>query len=220
MSSEFPMSWYCATALVKVRCEMSFLEADRRVTSGDEDPSANFKTRLFGFDKDQVRACLQNMARDYAQAVEQITWLTRELKSAEESSREAVRQDITTAQIAQVLSSAHRLADDLAAQAEKSAQQLLWDAQNEAAQFRNQAEADASALTTTANTRLAAIEMQIEQMLEQRASVHEALMRAAARLDGIANDMRQAMTPADESDGRSSEVEGAGVRRAIPARVP
>lgn len=191
---------------------MSFLEMGLSVSTDHEDPSATFRTRPLGFDKDQVRACLQNMIRDYAQAVEQITWLTSELKSAEAAGKETVRQEITTAQMAQVLASAHRVADDLVAQAEKTAQQLLWDAQNEAAQLRNQAEADASALASTATARLTAIELQIERMLEQRASVHDVLMRAADRLDGIANDMRQAMATADQAELRPENAEAAGVR--------
>ena len=172
------------------------------------DPCATFRTRPIGFDRDQVRACLQNMISDYTRAVEQITWLTNELKSAESTRRDAVRSEMSTTQLTQVLASAHRVAEDLTAQAQERARRILLEAQEEAAHLRSQAEADASALAGTAAARLETIEGDIVRMTEQHRAVQIAVSRAADRLNRIANEMRAAaeatdLAPADDP----SEIE-------------
>jgi cell division septum initiation protein DivIVA len=159
------------------------------------DPDATFRTRLLGFDKEQVRACLLNVAGDYAEAVRQIEWLTGQLKSGETSGKQGVRQEIMAAQVGQILASAHRVAEDVRVEAENAARQRLREAQEEAAQLRNQAEADASALASTAAAQLARLEAEIERMTALRQSVQATLNRAADRLNQIANDMRQGEAP-------------------------
>ena len=155
------------------------------------DPDATFRTRLLGFDKEQVRACLLNVDGDYAEAVRQIEWLTGQLKSGETPGKQGVRQEIMAAQVGQILASAHRVAEDVRVEAENAARQRLREAQEEAAQLRNQAEADASALASTAAAQLARLEAEIERMTALRQSVQATLNRAADRLNQLANEMRQ-----------------------------
>ena len=159
------------------------------------DPDSTFRTRLLGFDKEQVRACLQSVASDYAEAVRQIQWLTGQLKSIDAPGKQGVRQEIMAAQVGQILASAHRVAEDVRAEAENAAKHRLREAQEEAAQLRNQAEADASALASTAAAQLARLEAEIERMTALRQSMQPTLNRTADRLNQIANDMRQAEAP-------------------------
>jgi hypothetical protein len=165
----------------------------------DEDLTAHFRTRLFGFDKNEVRACLENVVSDHTQAAEQISWLTAELKSREAGDKLKVQQEITAAQIAQVLASAHRVAADVKAEAERAANQAIVDAQQEAAHLRSQAEADASALTDSAAHRAAALEAEIESMEARREAVQAALNQAATRLNEIAELLRRATTSPDRN---------------------
>jgi cell division septum initiation protein DivIVA len=177
---------------------------------------ATFRTRLFGFDKEEVRACLQNLATDQLDAQRQIEQLTAALQAAESGLPRPVAsghpvqavQTVqplpheaappSTHQVERLLASAQRVADDVRIEAEREAQQLLRRAQEEAAQLRSQAAADASALASTASARLASIETEIGQMLERRRAVQAVLERAADRLAEIATEMRQAAAPAEE----------------------
>lgn len=161
------------------------------------DANAMFRTRLFGFDKDQVRVCLQNMAADYTRAAEQIAWLKAELSSAEASSKQIARQEMTAGQVAQVLASASRVAEEIRIEAEKTANQALHEAQQEAVRLRTQAEADASELTSTAARRLTELEAEIQVMLERRQSVQMSLNRVADRLSKIAHSMRHLVESED-----------------------
>ena len=172
----------------------------------DADPSGMFRTRMFGFDKEQVRACLQQASSEYARALEQITWLTQELKAAEEAAKERARQEMPASQIAGVLTSANRVAEDVKAEAERAAAELRRDAQDEARQIRSQAETDASALVGTASARLQSVRAEIEDMLARREAVQHALDRAAERLVEIANDMRAAVTTTPAEDISSDAV--------------
>jgi cell division septum initiation protein DivIVA len=174
------------------------------VSITDADPTAMFRTRPFGFDKEQVTACLQQASSEYARALEQITWLTKELQAAEEASKDRARQEMPASQIAGVLASANRVAEDMKTQAEQAAAALRREAQEDARQIRSQAEADATALVGTASARRQDLQAEIEDMLARREAVQIALDRAAERLVEIANDMRGAVR-AEPTDDVSIE---------------
>jgi cell division septum initiation protein DivIVA len=160
-------------------------------------PVAAFRTRILGFDKEEVRVCLQNLMRDYDEARKEIDRLTAELKTFD-LARRAAPQEMTVVQVERLLASAQRVAEDVRIDSENGAQQILREAQAEAAQLRTQAETDASALIRTASTRLQTLEVEIEQLVERRQAVHALLERAADRLNEIAQEMREtALAPAE-----------------------
>jgi DivIVA domain-containing protein len=165
------------------------------------DPTAIFRTKAFGYDKDQVRSFLEQAASDYSRALEEVAWLRQELADA--NAKAAPQQpDMPTAQFAQVLASAHRVAADLRQEAELAASQMRREAHDEALHLRQQAEADASALVRTASARLEEIKADIEKLTAWRGAVQRALGQTADRLNEIAGDMRGAVAsvPADAPD--------------------
>lgn len=154
-------------------------------------PVATLRTRLLGYDKEDVRICLQNLARDYEEARRQIERLTVELSAYATGAGQPIPQETVGVQVERVLSSAHRIAEEVRTDAEISARELLRAAQDEAAELRKHAEADAAALTRTAAARLAELEAEIQEMTDRRHVVQAMLDRAADRLIEIAQDMRQ-----------------------------
>jgi DivIVA domain-containing protein len=166
------------------------------------DPTAIFRTKAFGYDKDQVRSFLEQAASDYARALEEVAWLRQELADAVAKGAPPQPPDMPTAQFAQVLASAHRVAADLKQEAELAAAQMRREAHDEAVHLRQQAEADASALVRTAGARLEEIKADIEKFTAWRAAVQRALGQTADRLNEIAGDMRgaAASVPADAPD--------------------
>jgi hypothetical protein len=127
------------------------------------------------------------------------------MQSREVSGNQSVQQEITGAQVAQVLASAHRVADEVRAEAERAANQTMLDAHHEAALLRSQAEADASALTNTAAQRVAELEAEIESMEGRRHAVQAELNQAATRLNEIAEDLRRVTTSADRHPSEAPE---------------
>jgi hypothetical protein len=151
-------------------------------------------TRPFGFDKEEVRICIENLTRDYEDARREIDRLTAELQVAATKSRQPLQETVGV-QVERVLAGAYRIAEEVKSEAESTAKQLLREAQEEAAQLRTQAAADAAALTRTAATRVAELESEIQEMTDRRQVVQAMLDRAADRLNQIAQDMRQGVIP-------------------------
>ena len=147
------------------------------VDSGSD--GATFRTRLMGFDKEEVLVCLRNLASDYGEAQKQVDRLTVKLKALEDAQEQAPLRSPIGVQIERLLASAHKVAEEVKVDAESAAKKILSEAQEEAARLRSQAEADASALTKTAAARLAELNTEIERMLERRDAVHAQLHRAA-----------------------------------------
>ena len=166
-------------------------------------PVATFRSRLLGFDKEEVRACVRNLIADYEDARKQIERLTASLEAAQGSGGQPARQPTTGAQVERVLASAHKVAEEVRADAENVARQRLREAQEEAAQLRTNAEADASALLQSAAARAAGLESEIQELLDRRRVVQAMLDRAADRLNDIARDLRQSVvssgSPAQDS---------------------
>jgi cell division septum initiation protein DivIVA len=144
-----------------------------------------------GFDKEEVRVCLRNLASDYSEAQTQVDRLTVKLKALEAQEHATLRSSIGV-QVERVLASAHRVADEVKVDADSAAKKILSEAQEEAARLRSQAEADASALTQTAASRLTKLNAEIERMLQRRDAVNAELHRAADQLDELSRDIRAA----------------------------
>jgi cell division septum initiation protein DivIVA len=164
------------------------------------DPDLNFRTRPFGYDKEDVRTCLHNMQLDHEEALKRIAQLTEQLKATRGAAEPvgvrgndpAPRPETGAKQAERLLVAAQRVADEVRSEAEAAARDTLRGAQEEAAQLRSQAEADASALATTAKARLAEIEAEIVAMQGRRDAVQKVLLAGADRLNEIAIEIRQA----------------------------
>ena len=168
------------------------------MTSDFVSPVVTFRSRLLGFDKEEVRAFVRNLIADYDDARKQIERLTAGLEATQTSGGQP-RQPTTGVQIERVLASAHKVAEDVRADAEKVARQMVREAQEEAAQLRTNAEADASALTQTAAARAAGLESEIQDLLDRRRVVQAMLDRAADRLNDLARDLRQSAVSSGSS---------------------
>ena len=151
---------------------------------------ATFRTRLMGFDKEEVHTCVQNLASDYDEAQRLIDRLTARLKALEDAQERAPAPSSTGVQVERVLASAHKVAEDVKNEADSAARKILADAQEEAARLRSQAESDASALTRTAAVRLTELNAEIERTLERRDAVHAQLHRAADHLEELSRGIR------------------------------
>jgi cell division septum initiation protein DivIVA len=162
-------------------------------------PGDTFRTKLLGFDKDEVRSCLENLTRDYEEARNQVEQLTIKLKALENSRNHAPApsrapsHDSVGIQVEKVLASAHRVAEDVKLEAAKAAKQILGEAQEEALRLRSLAENDATALTKTAATRLGELNGEVERMIERREVAQTLLHRAADQLEALAHDVRSSI---------------------------
>jgi hypothetical protein len=151
---------------------------------------ATFRTRLMGFDKEDVRVCVRNLLSDCDEARRQADRLAAKLKTLEDSGGPASTRDSVGAQVEKVLASAHRVAEEVTLESKVAARKALNEAQEEAARLRSQAENDATALTRSAHARLAELNAEIERMTERRDAVQALLDRAAGQLVEIARSMR------------------------------
>jgi cell division septum initiation protein DivIVA len=154
---------------------------------------ATFGTRIMGFDKEEVRACLQNLANDYEEARKEVDRLAARLKALEDGPAQATQApsgNPLPLQLEKVLASAHRIGEEVKAEASVAAGRILADAQEEAARLRAQAENDASALTRTATERLAELRGQIEEMTTRRDGMIAMLERGVAELSAITRGFR------------------------------
>jgi cell division septum initiation protein DivIVA len=169
-------------------------------TYGSSGARATFRTRLMGFDKEEVQTCVHNLASDYEEAQRLIDRLTARLKALEDSKEQAPAQTSTGVQLERVLASAHKVAEDIKNDADIAAKKILADAQEEAARLRSQAESDATALTKTASTRLVELNAEIERTQERRDIVHAQLYRAAEHLDELSRGIRATVRAGDAPD--------------------
>jgi cell division septum initiation protein DivIVA len=175
------------------------------------DASVTFRTRLFGFDKEEVRDCLRNLAIDHEDTRRQIERLTAMLKTSEDAVGGPASHEPIALQVERVLVSAHRVAEEVRVEASNAARTTLREAQEEAAQLRSQAETDAAELAVTGQARLTLLKAEIDRMTERRQQLQELLDQTADRLNEIAGSIRQAHPPAitdseTETPGQSVTV--------------
>ncbi len=160
---------------------------------------ALFRTRLMGFDKEEVRVCLRNLASDFDDAHREIERLTGKLKALEGEPAQAALRSPVGVQLEKVPASAHKVAEEVKVEAEADAKKMLSEAQEEAARLRSQAEADASALTRTAAARLAELNTEVERLEARRAALNSQLQRAAEQLDTLSRELRAAALQPEEA---------------------
>jgi cell division septum initiation protein DivIVA len=149
-----------------------------------------FRTRLFGFDKSEVRACVRNLVNDHDEARRDVERLTARVRALEGSHEPPASGDSVGLQVEKVLASAHRIAEELKHEAEAAAAKILGDAQDEAVRLRNQAEADAAALASSASARVTELDGEIERMMARRDALQGELNDIATRLDDLSQQMR------------------------------
>jgi len=149
-----------------------------------------FRTRLFGFDKNEVRTCVRNLVSDHEEAQRQVERLTARLRALEDGHAPSSSHDSVGVQVEKVLASAHRIADEVAHDAETAANKILVDAQEEAVRLRNQAESDAAALAASATARVAELNEEIERMTARRDELQVQLDEIAGTLDQLSKEMR------------------------------
>jgi cell division septum initiation protein DivIVA len=172
------------------RGNVLFREMRPTMSTDVSDTILTFRTRLFGFDKDEVRDGLRNLASLYDEARKQIERLTAASR-ASEGAVHPVSHETIAVQVERVLVSAHRVAEEVRVEAENAAKRTLREAQEEAAQLRGQAATDAAALASTGAARRKELEAEIDRMTELGHEVQGLLDRAADRLNEIAHSMRQ-----------------------------
>jgi cell division septum initiation protein DivIVA len=160
------------------------------------EPGASFKTRLLGYDKEEVRACLVNLVSDCEEAWNEVERLKAKLAGSEGPPPRATYDNVG-GQVEKVLVSAHKVADEVKSDARKTAKEILSDAQEESARLRSQAEADASALTSTATARLAELNLEIDALMKRREAVHALMARAADQLDQLSRNLRASVNSSD-----------------------
>jgi cell division septum initiation protein DivIVA len=167
---------------------------------------ATFGTRIMGFDKAEVRACLQNLANDYEEARKEVDRLAARLKALEDGptpGNQAPSGNPLSLQLEKVLASAHRIGEEVKAEASVAAGRILADAQEEAARLRAQAESDATALTRTATERLSELRGQIEEMTARRNDMIDMLERGVVELTVITRKLR---APVDSGAAAASDT--------------
>jgi cell division septum initiation protein DivIVA len=149
-----------------------------------------FRTRLFGFDKSEVRACVRNLVHDQDEAQRQMERLTARLRALEESSEHAAVHDSIGIQVEKVLASAHKVAEEINQEAETTRKNILSDAQEEALRLRAEAENDAAALVSSATARMTELQSAIERMTARRDVLQSELDEIADALDALSRQMR------------------------------
>ena len=160
------------------------------------EPGTTFKTRLFGYDKEEVRACLVNLVSDCEEAWNEVERLKARLTGSEGTPPSETYENVG-GQVEKVLVSAHKVADEVKGDARKTAKEILSDAQEEATRLRSQAESDASALTSTATARLAELNGEIDALMKRREAVHGLMARAADQLDQLSRNLRATVQSSD-----------------------
>lgn len=155
-----------------------------------ESSGTTFRTRLFGFDKSEVRACVQNLVHDHDEAQRQVERVTTRLKALEQAHEHGPAPDSMGVQVEKVLASAHKIAEDILREAEVAARKIQSDAHEEALHLRTQAETDAAALTASAMSRVTELKSEIERMTERRDSLQAQLREIADQLDEFSRQLR------------------------------
>jgi DivIVA domain-containing protein len=150
--------------------------------------SASFATARKGFDVAEVRAFLQSVSRELADARSEIDRLTAELSAQasvgpvfDEAAAVALLGEETT----RVLRTAHEGAASVQARAEEGAARLLREAQDEASRLRHEVELECveqrRAGAVDAEAAIAAAKQEARDMLAETRAVRERMLTDLAR---------------------------------------
>ena len=164
-----------------------------------------FRTRLLGFDKEEVRAFVSNLVSEYEQAREQIDALARPANGGAASKQSAVQQSEAALLVERTLASAHRVADDIRKTAEQEAEHLVADAKLRATRLVDTAVGEASEKREAAVARLRELESDIEQMQMRHREVK-------ATLESLMLALGEALTEARAQSVFDEGAERVGMR--------
>lgn len=151
-----------------------------------------FRTRLFGFDKAEVRAYLSNLLREYEETHDKVVSLTREL-SREPGTlpTQSTPQLTDTAHLVErTLTSAHRVADEIRKEAEQEAERMIGEVKARVSILFEKAAVEATDKRDAAVVRLREVESEIERMQLRRRELITALESLVTALGETLSDAR------------------------------
>jgi DivIVA domain-containing protein len=185
---------------------------DRRLTisstsrlSPDEIGRRTFATARRGFEPSEVRAFLEQVARDLAAAIEREQELRELLAQAEHRAQNPVIDEstLTTAlghETARVLKSAHEAAADITSRAEAEATRMVTEAEEEAGKL--QALAEQNATERAAQSEAAATEIRRRAEEDAAARLDAAHIESEANVEQARVECKAMLTEAQELRAR------------------
>jgi cell division septum initiation protein DivIVA len=136
--------------------------------SRNDNVPVTFKSSLFGLDRAEVRAFIDNLKNDYDRAIVEAERLRRELRFEKERWFNMMATGDTAAkEMERILSAAHRVSDQIVEEARQNAETIV-----------RTAEADARGIEDAAKTRAAELERSIEEMRTRWVALKGALASA------------------------------------------
>ena len=141
-----------------------------------------------GYQVDEVRAFLREVAAELDRADAAVHQLSEDLAAAREE-RPVSREELTErlgGEAARVLSAAEDSAAEIRARAEQAVEKMLRQARSDAAQVRSEAERDAAAMLESAEERR---DEQERELVEERARAEHDAERVRAEALDVARDM-------------------------------
>jgi len=181
----------------------------------------SFQTVRRGFDPEEVRAYLEQVARELAWWEQREQDLRRQVAEAEERARNPVVDEPTlTAALgqrsAQVLRSAHEQAAAIALRAEEEAAALVRDAQHRAAELRVDAESAAAERIAAAEVAVNSIDLQAR---EEVAALLDRSRRQAAEIGEEGRERGEALIAQAQAMRRRVLEDMAQRRRAMTYQI-
>ncbi len=176
-----------------------------------------FRTRLFGFDKAEVRAYLSNLLREYEEAHDKIESLTRELNrepgALSISTQSTPQQNDMAHLVERTLTSAHRVADEIRKEAEQEKERLVADAKTRVSILFEKAAVEATEKRDAAVVRLREVEAEIERMQLRRRELITALESLVTALGETLADARTRSVFGTEQHSEADAVPTLASRR-------
>ena len=154
--------------------------------------AVTFRAQLWGFDRDEVRAFVQNLVAEHNAVGRQLERVRAELQRAERSPRGRDGHDNgeATRAIEKTLSSAHRLADEIRADAQREAERILADAERRACHALESARAQASQIVSQATAQSDAVEARLARLRTEQHDACQALEATVAALEEALAEIR------------------------------
>jgi cell division septum initiation protein DivIVA len=151
-----------------------------------------FRTRLFGFDKAEVRAYLSNLLREYEEAHDKVEALTRELNREPSAlpTQSTTQQTDMAHLVERTLTSAHRVADEIRKEAEQERERLVAEAKTRVSVLFEKAASEATERRDAAVVRLREVEAEVERMQLRRRELITALESLVTALGETLADAR------------------------------
>jgi cell division septum initiation protein DivIVA len=148
----------------------------------------SFRARLFGFDRQEVRAFIANILEDYGKVRSELERVRAEA-SAPAKPEDPAGLDVAARDVQRVLEGAHRVADDIERRAAEEGAHVVAQAQTEAAAIVASAERRAAEITEGASRELLRLEAQAATLQERGLRLRGAFEAAADTATAALRDM-------------------------------